>query len=413
MKEEHVRLKSIEQTEKIESFTYSDAPQYNQVYSSTANIPRDSWTNDFVTLTSVKGNRKSPSPHSFIHTTSAFLTGSRVRNEIVQTFEPGFGTATTKRYFTASGPNGDACPGNDFMASNTAYNNALGKLYEQLRGSVDLSIDAAEAKKTFGKGGMIHTAAKMETYVRGFSRKTLANRWLEFAYGWRPLANTLYEGIQQSYSRANALLLITARASDQEYRKVVSEQPGWTVSTEFSQRCRVHMFLKYRPSNSTLDLISRFTSLNPVSIAWELVPYSFVVDWVYDVGGYLRNLETSMTVVGSITDSYQTIGWLNKTSQLKMSNGSTDVNGVKWESGSYSGTTQQTMKVRSILSAAPIPAPPRFNVNMGSSRLLSAASLLAQWLPEGPRKQVQKKRILEKNFSNFVNKTWRERNRKK
>ena len=31
---------------------------------------------------------------------------------------------------------------------------------------------------------------------------------------------------------------------------------------------------------------------DPLSVAWELIPYSFVVDWFYPIGTYLENLNT-------------------------------------------------------------------------------------------------------------------------
>jgi hypothetical protein len=35
---------------------------------------------------------------------------------------------------------------------------------------------------------------------------------------------------------------------------------------------------------------------NPLSVAWELVPWSFVVDWAYPVGTFLNNLDFDLGI---------------------------------------------------------------------------------------------------------------------
>jgi hypothetical protein len=45
-----------------------------------------------------------------------------------------------------------------------------------------------------------------------------------------------------------------------------------------------------RISNETLANASSIGILNPLQIAWELVPYSFVVDWFMPVGSFLETL---------------------------------------------------------------------------------------------------------------------------
>jgi hypothetical protein len=43
-------------------------------------------------------------------------------------------------------------------------------------------------------------------------------------------------------------------------------------------------------TNPNLGLASRMGLVNPLSIAWEVVPFSFVVDWFLPVGNFLENL---------------------------------------------------------------------------------------------------------------------------
>jgi len=70
------------------------------------------------------------------------------------------------------------------------YNAALSKCYEKIRGNLDLSIDIAEWKQT---RRMFKGLANWERYVKKWSPRDWANKWLEQQYGWKPLIQTLYD----------------------------------------------------------------------------------------------------------------------------------------------------------------------------------------------------------------------------
>lgn len=133
---------------------------------------------------------------------------------------------------------------------------------------------------------------------------------------------------------------------------------------------------RYKPRGNSW---AGFTSLNPVSIAWELLPYSFVVDWFFNVGNYVRNLETALLYGGDFVDGYMT-----KVSyaQMKMV-----PKRYSYPKGSGTGLVSCTFDAkseaylvnfnRSILTSSPTPEVPSFRADLGSARLLNAAALLA------------------------------------
>jgi hypothetical protein len=49
---------------------------------------------------------------------------------------------------------------------------------------------------------------------------------------------------------------------------------------------------KFKPTN--LNSWGSFGLLNPAAVAWELLPFSFVVDWFLPVGRYLEGLDVPM-----------------------------------------------------------------------------------------------------------------------
>jgi len=262
-----------------------------------------------------------------------------------------------------------------------------------LRGGVDLSVDLAQAAQVTR---MVKSASSLSKYTRGFGRKTIANSWLEFTYGWKPLANSLYESLNQVYSRAGGSFSVEGKATEvvttQNYIKA-SSVGQWSKSSKGRQSVRVKMGLVFTPQHGRMDQVARLTSLNPVSIAWELVPYSFCVDWLIDIGGFLRDMETyivmSLSPSGT-SKAYVTTTHLTSNSESWVRTGTS---GNTTYSGALNGTAEQRHMSRSLLLHYPAPRLPKVRPDLGATRLLSAASLLAQFLPEGEKKAKPKKSI--------------------
>jgi hypothetical protein len=267
--------------------------------------------------------------------------------------------------------------GYDLAEVDLSYNALLERLAEKVRGSIDLSIDIAQAGQT---RRMLNATDQFTSFAKQTASryrilKIPANLWLQYQYGWRPLLNTVYDAAMRSTEVATALMVIKVS------HKVPKANCGISYDTNRSVRVNAKSRdakISHRGSFrfSTLDPTSmaNFTSLNPASIAWELVPYSFVVDWFLDIGGYLRNLETAMLYGSNFKDGYITrviAGEITESSSF------VDV-GPDYEKLStsvYNGSFSQVL--RSPLSSYPYPRLPSFKADLGSSRLLSAASLLA------------------------------------
>ena len=131
-------------------------------------------------------------------------------------------------------------------------------------------------------------------------------------------------------------------------------------------------------NDSYLDY-GRWTSLNPINIAWELIPYSFVVDWFLNIGGYLRNAETAL-LYGAVFRG----GYVSASSKLEgpleflqsYTSGFPPLPYSKEYLTSAHGYAKLTGFNRSILGSYPFPTPPSFKANLGSGQLLNAAALL-------------------------------------
>jgi len=117
--------------------------------------------------------------------------------------------------------------------------------------------------------------------------RALANAWLSFSYGWVPLATSIYDEqktISDIVNRNsnNVEGNGTGHASgsvDGPYFGDIRLKGEWTTSA----RCT----LKATIANAGLFNLNKFGVTNPAAIAWELVPFSFCVDWFIPIGNTL------------------------------------------------------------------------------------------------------------------------------
>jgi hypothetical protein len=120
--------------------------------------------------------------------------------------------------------------------------------------------------------------------------KSVGNNWLEFHFGWAPLIGDIYDAVDVlnnpvksfSYERSRATDPFEAKSS-YDFGSVLQDQTGvGYISVTQGGR------LKFEKPGSSFTL-QQWGILNPATIAWELIPYSFVVDWFVNVGDFLSS----------------------------------------------------------------------------------------------------------------------------
>lgn len=206
-------------------------------------------------------------------------------------------------------PEGLALDGhNDRLA--TVREQATRDLLENLRGSLDISVDLAQIKKTAAFGRDVRKATQQTINMFkavGLRRITapmraFGNAWLLWTYGVKPTLQTIFDALDES---VNPKFLDNRRQTTVgrgklPYHKVGTISPNWPDwtfgSNQFvlrgSYRCKITAVLNI-PYHSIADA-ARWSSLNPMAIAWELLPWSFVIDWFYSVGDFIRAEESRM-----------------------------------------------------------------------------------------------------------------------
>lgn len=330
-----------------------------------------------LTCSSISGNKVDPNPQQ--------LTRNQQRRQVGFT-RSGFTTSPNYTLIEGQHGYGSNPQGQNLSMSAEVYARAVEKLYTQLRGELDLSIDLLEARQVRNMVGNAFnwSASNLVRTVRRIKRaptSAAANLWLQYVYGWRPLANSVFGVIKTFQDGARkGLIEVKVRARETGIRDVKWNSIGdsnlmsRTIESS-SKRCLIHC--TYGIKDSVLNNLATFSSLNPASILWELTPWSFVVDWFVDVGGYMKSLENALLYQSSFKRGYATQGYLFEGTTTTV--GQYQASGLD-RSCSLRGSYRLSGKVRTVFSKSPTTRPPRFNVDLGATRLLSGAALLRQQL---------------------------------
>lgn len=112
----------------------------------------------------------------------------------------------------------------------------------------------------------------------------LAKKRLEFSYGIAPLMGDIYAASKAFPPPTDLFVKASSRDfGTKEYvtSVVKAVEQGSYVATHV---VRLRLDMPFVASASSLGLS------NPALLAWELVPYSFVIDWFLPIGSYLENL---------------------------------------------------------------------------------------------------------------------------
>lgn len=263
-------------------------------------------------------------------------------------------------------------------------------LYEQLQDrKFDFGVTAGESKQTKrmidkavkGVFGLVSTARKIRKSVARFDTKAFANAWLEYTYGWVPLCMDIYNLAHFTATRWKEHTVRASRSSVKPvtavFYRLGNENFPVTITGVKSNRVRYQMTVRAKDQEA-YDL-SRLGSMDPRVIAWELMPYSFVVDWVWDIGGYLAAQETALLRGLEFVRGHYTITTLSEyRRELRGRDRVTTPTFDQSTTMMMVGGNRSVTKSRTRLASQPIVRIPPVKVNMGTKRIFSAAALLRQ-----------------------------------
>lgn len=205
-------------------------------------------------------------------------------------------------------------------------------------------------------------------------RDATADAWLAMQYGWRPLLSDIYGATQLLAERASDFERHVAKSKAVRMDTVNTTVGGlhgtWKCKTEF--RVVVKHTGIFDVTQSTLNGLANVGLTNPAQLAWELVPYSFVVDWFLPIGNYLASLDATAGVTLSEGSLVVYEKWRCQAEYVPHSSGY----GVVYE-GSGSGYSSKTRVVRSRFTSFPTPPLPQLKNPFSVEHALNALALIS------------------------------------
>ena len=135
--------------------------------------------------------------------------------------------------------------------------------------------------------------------------------WMQYRYGIMPNVYTVYDGL--AYLESEVVQYQSVRKGMNDFELAVPPVEGWSCQpVDIVHR----IFLKNRFAISNLTKSTAFLKTNLLVTGWELIPLSFVVDWVFNVGDFLSSL---MAPTGSIQEA-STASWQGNNLKLTLVN---------------------------------------------------------------------------------------------
>lgn len=142
-----------------------------------------------------------------------------------------------------------------------------------------------------------------QSLSRNWRKKTAQNRWLEMQYGWSPLFSDLKKAMEELSSLPDAPILKFVKSSKFESSDGI--RGGVTILRRkqvLKTACYYALTNRDNRNAAQWNLAS-----NPLLTAWELVPYSFVVDWFIPIGDFIAQYSATdgLTFISGVTSYYQ------------------------------------------------------------------------------------------------------------
>lgn len=242
-------------------------------------------------------------------------------------------------------------------SANKAYQNFLSEVSE----GVDALVNAWEGDEAFKmialRSGQLLRAARAVRHGRfreaarqlGVDRyslipwnrlskrdlaKSFGDNWLEYHFGWEPLVKDIYNSIDllskgppSGVFKGRGVLSKSYTMYDGSYANPLKPWQ-WFGSYLYRKEVQVRSSTRIQAivvvDNENLFLASQLGLTNPAAVLWEVVPFSFVVDWFANVGDYISQFSdlAGCRLVDGFTTKFQTTKtfWVGNAAQVTSSN---------------------------------------------------------------------------------------------
>lgn len=271
-------------------------PVYNRVYTN-INTPERYHTR--IGMVGTKGDRLRNNPYS-----KRLATSSNGAWFPADTYSSNGGFTTDER---TSVENRAISKFRDELGSKASNLTALMEADKSLQMITKRGLQLAKAARELRQLRLADAArtlaipddAKRDVIGRASKKHLFSGMWLEYWLGWAPMIGDIYTSIdvlQQPFPTD----MIEVRATDTKSIQIGTVQREWFVDRYINRyynlqsgtvKCNVGLYGEIEVLNSNLFLASQLGLTNPALTAWDLVPFSFVVNWFVPVSSFLAGMD--------------------------------------------------------------------------------------------------------------------------
>lgn len=121
------------------------------------------------------------------------------------------------------------------------------------------------------------------------TRKNWADNWLEYHFGWTPIFQDVHDTIKVFSEPIKNCKAFGVGSAEYEYTRTdilpPSSKQVYTAKGKIFAKVGAYVAV----SNPNLHLADQLGLLNPASLVWEAIPFSFVADWFVNIGSVISS----------------------------------------------------------------------------------------------------------------------------
>jgi hypothetical protein len=160
------------------------------------------------------------------------------------------------------------------------------------------------------------------------SDKHFADTFLEWHFGWSPALDDIHKSLEILCS-----IPPLAKVRGRAYVEGVENNPppgSYSMGNSISQRVREQIQGWIRVDNPNVHSLQQLGLLNPATVIWDAIPWSFVVGWFVNIGQVINswsdlaglsivNSATTVTVTTEERNYWSSYPWTSKSLSFYMS----------------------------------------------------------------------------------------------
>jgi hypothetical protein len=241
----------------------------------------------------------------------------------------------------------------------------VGNLIAERHQSISLLKVSIQAILTLLKG-----KRSLLDFFKTKKAKDVADSYLAFKFGIQPLISD-YESLVDELSKEQDFLSVKVKARRKAYQ--INEVFG---NYRLIGKIEIRYMLSFSIDNQLFRSLKDYGFVNPLSIAWELTPWSFVFDWVYPIG---KIIEDSLATVGlTFSGGTRAVTFIGVVEQIDNVIATPPINTPTGMLVTGGGSWQGIFKFREVLTTMPEYTLPQFKNPLSWTHGFEALALLIQ-----------------------------------